>query len=150
MPAGFAKLCLVYPFHLFGGRSMRSILALAVVALLSAVFAPTSEAGLFGKHHRKGACAPACCEAAPVCCEAPAPAPCCEAPAPAPAPCCEAPAPAPAPCCEAPAPVCCEAAPSCGKARNHGCKLFSRLGKRGASNDCCPAPAPAPSCGCGH
>ncbi len=153
---------------------MRSIFALAMVALLTTVFAPVSEAGPFG---RRGACdgydscgsscgapvescgstggglrARLAAKRKPACC--PAPAPCCE-PAPAPAPCCEpAPAPAPAPCCQpapAPAPApCCEPAPApaCCPAPAPCCesKPKCKLFSRLGKKDACCEPACEPAC----
>jgi hypothetical protein len=128
-------MCLPLPIRVIGELSMRSILSLLAVAVMSGVVAPQSvEAGLFGHFKRSScdSCAPEATCAAPSCC-APVAATCC-APA--------------APTCCAPAPVCCEPEPCCDPCGKPRCRLFSGrlLKKLRRKHTCCPDPCcePAP------
>lgn len=135
------KAWMFHPFQIVSPEncSMRSILSLLAVAVLSAVVEPQSaDAGLFGCFKPKSSCCEPCC---------PVPEPCC----------------APAPTCCAPEPVCCEPVQCCDPCSKPHCGLFSGMFKKcfrrhhscasccPAPEPCCPAPvsccAPAPCCG---
>ena len=127
------------PTYLERYPMVRTVLAMTLLFVASAILAPKADAGLFDCLRKNSCCepAPVCCEPEPVCCE-PAPAPVCCEPAPAPV-CCPEPAPV---CCE-PAPVCCEPEPCCEPAPR--CGLFAKLRARFASrrSSCCE---PEPCC----